>query len=45
VIRAVAADKKFERGEVRFVVAEKLGAARLTRDVTIDDIAAAVAAL
>ena len=45
VVDAVASDKKFERGEVRFVVAERLGAARLTTDTTMADIAAAIAAL
>jgi 3-dehydroquinate synthase len=45
IVAAVAADKKFERGEVRFVIAERLGAARLVSNVTIRDIAAAVAAL
>ena len=45
VFNAVASDKKFERGEVRFVVAERLGAARLTTDVTMDDIRASIEAL
>lgn len=45
VARAVAGDKKFERGDVRFVVADALGSARLATDVTMDDIAAAIAAL
>lgn len=45
IIEAVAADKKFERGSVRFVVAERLGSARLTTDVTMDDLRATVAAL
>ena len=42
---AIAGDKKFEGGEVRFVVAEALGAARLVTDVTMEDIAAAIAGL
>ncbi len=45
IMPAIRADKKFERGEVRFVVAPQLGAARLTTDVTLDDIARAVAKL
>jgi 3-dehydroquinate synthase len=45
VVSAVAFDKKFERGEVRFVVAERLGFARLATNVTMDDIRAAVAVL
>ncbi len=39
---AVRADKKFERGEVRFVVTPALGSARLTSDVTLEEIARAV---
>jgi 3-dehydroquinate synthase len=45
ITRAIIADKKFERGEVRFVVAPRLGSARLTTDVTMADIEAAVALL
>lgn len=45
IMPAIAADKKFDRGQVRFVVTPKLGSTRLTSDVTIDDIAAAVAKL
>ena len=45
VVTALASDKKFERGEVRFVVAERLGSARLTSDVTMNDIRAAIAEL
>ena len=45
VVKAVASDKKFERGEMRFVVAERLGSARLTSHITLDDIASVVAAL
>jgi 3-dehydroquinate synthase len=45
IVSAVAADKKFERGQVRFVVAERLGAARLAMNVTMDDIRAAIALL
>jgi 3-dehydroquinate synthase len=42
IVRAIRSDKKFERGEVRFVVTPGLGSAHLTSDVTIDDIAGAV---
>jgi 3-dehydroquinate synthase len=45
VIAAVRKDKKFERGEVRFVVTPRLGRAYITSDVTFDDIADAVARL
>ena len=45
IVPAVAADKKFERGEVRFVVTPRLGSAHLTSDVTMGDIEAAVALL
>jgi 3-dehydroquinate synthase len=42
IFDALKFDKKFERGEIRFVVAPKIGAAKLLRDVTMDDIRAAV---
>ena len=45
IMQAVAFDKKFERDEVKFVVTPKIGSARLTSDVTMDDIREAVAAL
>ncbi len=45
ILPALQADKKFERGAVRFVVTERLGSARLTTDVRLEDIAAAVAKL
>ena len=45
IMESVITDKKFARGEVRFVVTPRLGSARLTSDVTLDDIAAAVATL
>ena len=45
VAAAIAGDKKFERGEVRFVVLTSLGSARLATNVTMDDITAAIAAL
>lgn len=45
ILSAVYADKKFERGEVRFVVTPRLGSAQLTRDVTLDDIRVAIESL
>ena len=45
VVRAVQADKKFERGEVRFVVTPGPGAAYLSSEVTMADIEQAVRAL
>ncbi len=42
ILTALKADKKFERGEVRFVVTPHLGSARLTSDVTMSDIEAAL---
>lgn len=45
ILPALAADKKFEHGEVRFVVTPRLGSARLASDVSIDDIAASIAVL
>jgi 3-dehydroquinate synthase len=38
IFEAIKLDKKFERGEVRFVVTPKIGSAYLSRDVTLDDI-------
>jgi 3-dehydroquinate synthase len=45
ITAALAADKKFERGEIRFVVTPRLGAAHLTDAVTMDDLSAAIATL
>jgi len=45
ILDALAFDKKFERGEIRFVVTPKIGSANLSRDVTMDDIREAVAQL
>ena len=45
IFEALKFDKKFEHGEIRFVVAPKIGAAQLSRDVTMEDIRAAVTAL
>jgi 3-dehydroquinate synthase len=45
IVDAVAGDKKFERGQVRFVVVDSIGSARLTTDVTTEDIASAIETL
>ena len=42
IIDAIAHDKKFLGGEIRFVVTPKIGEARLSSDVTMDDIRAAI---
>lgn len=42
ILRALLLDKKFERGQVRFVVTPSIGSARVTTDVTMDDIREAV---
>lgn len=42
IFDALKFDKKFERGEIRFIVTPKIGLAHLSRDVTIEDIRAAV---
>jgi len=38
IFEALEFDKKFEHGKIRFVVTPKIGAARLSSDVTIEDI-------
>jgi 3-dehydroquinate synthase len=45
ILHAIPFDKKFDRGRVRFVVTPKIGTARLTSDVTMDDIREAVSRL
>jgi len=45
IFKAIKFDKKFEQGEIRFVVTPKIGSAYLSSDVTIDDIREAVEAL
>jgi 3-dehydroquinate synthase len=42
ILEALPFDKKFERGQVRFVVTPKIGSACLTSDVTMDEIRGAV---
>ena len=45
IFDALKFDKKFAHGEIRFVVTPKIGSAKLAREVTFDDIRAAVDAL
>ncbi|MEY2479925.1 MAG: 3-dehydroquinate synthase [Verrucomicrobiota bacterium] len=45
ILDAVQRDKKFERGQVRFVIAPRIGSAHVAHDVTMEDIRAAVAQL
>jgi 3-dehydroquinate synthase len=45
IFDALKFDKKFEQGQIRFVVTPKIGSAKLSRDVTMDDIRTAVEAL
>jgi len=42
IFEALKFDKKFEHGEIRFVVSPKIGSAKLSRDATMEDIRAAV---
>jgi 3-dehydroquinate synthase len=42
ILNALKFDKKFERGQIRFVVTPKIGSAKLSRDVTMEDVRAAV---
>src|SRR5262249_45259927 len=42
IISALKFDKKFESGEIRFVVSPKIGAAYLSRDVTLEEICVAI---
>ena len=45
IMETIQHDKKFEGGQVRFVVTPRIGSAHVTKDVTMDDIRAAVAQL
>lgn len=45
ILSAVRFDKKFARGEVRFVVVPAIGSATLSEDVTMEDIEAVVESL
>jgi 3-dehydroquinate synthase len=42
IIETLKVDKKFEGGNVRFVVTPRIGSARLATDVTLDDIREAI---
>lgn len=42
---AIRFDKKFERGEIRFIVAPKIGSARVATNVTIGDLQASLTLL
>jgi 3-dehydroquinate synthase len=42
ILNAIKFDKKFEGGKVRFVVTPRIGTARITNDVTLNDIREAV---
>jgi 3-dehydroquinate synthase len=42
IVEALARDKKFEQGEIRFVVTPKLGTAHLSREVTMTDLRDAI---
>ncbi len=45
IFAALARDKKFENGRVRFIVAHEIGRASVSDQVTLDDLQAAVAEL
>lgn len=45
IVEAMKFDKKFVRGQIRFVVVPQIGSAHLSADVTMDDIRDAIAAL
>jgi 3-dehydroquinate synthase len=45
VFDALKFDKKFSRGQVRFVVTPKIGSAKLSSDVTMEDLRAAIDSL
>ena len=45
IIEALKFDKKFQQGEIRYVVMPRIGAAYLSKEVTLDDIREAIEAL
>jgi 3-dehydroquinate synthase len=45
IFDALAVDKKFEDGKIRFIVSSKIGTANLSSSITLDDIRGAVAEL
>ena len=38
ILDSLKFDKKFEQGQIRFVLTSKIGSAQLSKDVTMDDI-------
>jgi 3-dehydroquinate synthetase len=42
IVNALKFDKKFEAGKIRFVVTSQIGAARVSRNVTMEDIREAI---
>jgi 3-dehydroquinate synthase len=42
IFDALKFDKKFERGQIRFVLTSKIGSASLSSDVTMEDVREAV---
>jgi 3-dehydroquinate synthetase len=42
ILQALKLDKKFERGEIRFVLTPRIGSARLASNVTLQDIREAI---
>jgi 3-dehydroquinate synthetase len=42
IVNALKFDKKFEAGRIRFVVTPKIGAAHVSRNVTMGDIREAI---
>jgi 3-dehydroquinate synthase len=45
ILETIRRDKKFERGEIRFVVVPRLGSAHVSREVTMEDLREAIAQL
>ena len=45
ILETIRSDKKFERGEIRFVVTPRLGRAHVSREVTMEDLQEAIAQL
>ena len=45
IMETIQRDKKFESGQVRFVVTPRIGSAHVSNDVTMDDIRATIAQL
>jgi len=45
ILETIRRDKKFERGEIRFVVVPRLGSSHVSREVTMEDLREAIAQL